>query len=200
MVETGILGGIEVRPVQGEVVGVGGVRCAEPAPSAAGLVSAGVGAVNGARIGGAGQVNVVKSAIGPAAAPDMVTRLGTLDVLGGDGGRDVGSCSGHGDHDTELRNVPQLLSQHFCKMPARTGDARRGQHARWCSLVGAGQGRGGEPLTTRLAYAISARISRVGYAIAARMSRSVGAPARSVSETGGAVGEKGGTWVSSSCT
>jgi hypothetical protein len=96
VVETDILGGIEVRPVQGEVVGVGGVRCAEPAPSTAGPVSSGVGAVNGARIGGAGQVNVVKSAIGPAAAPDMVTRLSTLDVLGGDGGWDVGSCGGHG--------------------------------------------------------------------------------------------------------
>ena len=51
-------------------------------------------------------------------------------------------------------------------------------------------------MATRLAYAIAARISRVGYAIAARVLRTVVARLRSVSETGGGLGEKGGTWVS----
>lgn len=78
-----------------------------------------------------GDIGTGRNAVGSAVLGDGIGQR-----RGGEGG----SCGGHGDHDTDLRNVPQLIVQHFCRCPpgqeTRGVVGRLGARSRRCSAGG----------------------------------------------------------------
>lgn len=75
-----------------------------------------------------GDIGAGRDAVGSAVLGDGIGQR-----RGGEGG----SCGGHGDHDTELRNVPQLIAELFCRCPpgqeTRGVVGRLGARSRQCS-------------------------------------------------------------------